>query len=244
MPAAPLLPELDPPPELLLELPPPELLVEPAGALLLFRAEKARVNELEGDVHLLTAGSASAAAQQKAAQESSKAAGVRAKRARGIADAKSTESAAAFDELRRTVPLSGLSIDLNFQLGTEPAATLTTIWDQIAGLESALTTRLQDLDRARKLPEFASKPPMPGAAKPGPAETPLHARSIVPGWRNSARVAARASDAGSSPTAARSASGIAADNCCNTLRRWSGVSRANASACAASMVSGGAVRSR
>ena len=68
-------------------------------------------------------------------------------------------------------------------------------------------------------------------------------RSIVPGWRISARVAIRASACGSSD-AARSDAGTWLLSSVSTVRRCSGVSAANASAWACSIASGGAVRSR
>ena len=68
-------------------------------------------------------------------------------------------------------------------------------------------------------------------------------RSIVPGWRISARVAIRASACGSSEVA-RSAAGTWLPSSASTVRRCSGVRAANASAWACSIASGGAVRSR
>ena len=64
---------------------------------------------------------------------------------------------------------------------------------------------------------------------------------MVPGERISARVAVRASDLGSSPPI--SGGGTCVASCCKTADRCSGVSWANASSCARSMSSGGAVRS-
>ena len=64
----------------------------------------------------------------------------------------------------------------------------------------------------------------------------------MPGLRISARVAMRASERGSSDVA-RSDGGSSADTSASTFCRCSGVSFANASACACSIVSGGAVRS-
>jgi hypothetical protein len=69
-------------------------------------------------------------------------------------------------------------------------------------------------------------------------------RSIAPGFRISARVARRASVCGLAPPCsaeARSEAGMPSASFCSSKRRCSGVSWANASAWACSMVSGGAV---
>lgn len=81
---------------------------------------------------------------------------------------------------------------------------------------------------------------------PYPLPVPPKVRSIVPGWRISARVASRAKLLGSSrspASAALSPSGVTAANSRSACARWAGVSFAKASSCAYSIVSGGAVLS-
>ena len=81
----------------------------------------------------------------------------------------------------------------------------------------------------------------PSSGTPIPPERP-NAPSTVPGRRISARVAIRASDRGSSPPAG--SSGAARDRSSSASFRCSGVSAANASSCACSIRSGGAVCTR
>ena len=87
--------------------------------------------------------------------------------------------------------------------------------------------------------EPANMPPMP---VPPPKEPREKVFCRVPGWRISARVAARARSAGSLDVPA--SPGAAVDSSRSTCWRCSGVSFAKASACSASSCSGGAVRSR